>query len=424
MRSRTRWRQRGVLALGMSAALMVSAAACGSSGGSSSGSTGSTDSAAAQSLGPAKPATGDELKIGFITDGSGTTLDNSTEVAAAQAATSYLNDYQGGVAGHRLALTVCDTKQTPAGATDCANQLTAAKVPVVLMNNSGNVTPVFKVLSAAKVPLVLDINGDESTLGAKSGAYILVSPLTAALAGPAQVAKDAGAKKAAIFVLDVPGATGPVNSLDKIFYAKANVGLTIQPIPPGTADTTPQVQTVLGGKPEQVNLVGDPTFCTGVLKSLKTLGYTGSIVLQSQCVSPGAAAGIPGGYDGMKVVSGQTTNVADPEYKLYLAAMKKYQSDTDPTAKSLTAGGWVVTLGFSRAMAGLTAPITSAGVEKALATMPKTKLPLGGTATFQCDGKQVSITPSVCSTGGLVQTLDSKGKPTSEQPLDVSSVLP
>lgn len=416
---------RAIITLGMAAALIVGVAACSSSKSTTGGSPdGSSSSNAVDPLGTPKAATGAELKVGFITDGSGATLDNSTEVFAAQAAVSYVNDYLGGVAGRKVSLKVCEDKQTPAGATDCANQMVAAKVPVVLMNSSGNVQPIFKVLSAAKIPLVQDINGDEGPMSATANSYILVSPLTAALAGPAQVAKDNGAKKAAVFVLDVPGATGPVNALDKIFYGKAGIDLTIQPIPPGTADATPQVQTVLNKNPDFVNLVGDPTFCTSVLKALKTLGYDKGIVLQSQCVSPAAAAGIPGGYAGMSVVSGQTTNPDDPDRKLYVAAMKKYQSGTDPLAKSLTAGGWVVVLGWAKAMATLADPVTSESIDTAFSTMAATPLPLGGGSTFQCDFKQVSITPAVCSTGGLVQVLDKDGHPISEKPLDVSSVLP
>ena len=45
------------------------------------------------------------------------------------------------------------------------------------------------------------------------------------------------------------------------------------------------------------------------------------------------------------------------------------------------------------------------------AAMSPQPLPFGGGITFQCDGKQVSLTASVCSTGALEATLDQSGNP-------------
>ena len=51
-------------------------------------------------------------------------------------------------------------------------------------------------------------------------------------------------------------------------------------------------------------------------------------------------------------------------------------------------------------------------------------LPFGTGLTFQCNGQQVTITPSVCSTGSLEATLDQSGNPVGAfTPLDASALL-
>ena len=69
-----------------------------------------------------------------MTDGKTANIDNSSEIPSAQAAAHYVNDYLGGVGGHPIVLDVCDDQETPNGATDCANQFLADKVPAVLDN--------------------------------------------------------------------------------------------------------------------------------------------------------------------------------------------------------------------------------------------------------------------------------------------------
>src|SRR5579862_9572225 len=94
-------------------------AACGSStkssltGAAKASSAGNT----ASLLGQPNKATGTPVKVGLISDGKSATIDDTSEISAAQASASYINDYRGGVAGHPIDLVVCQTHQTPAGGT-------------------------------------------------------------------------------------------------------------------------------------------------------------------------------------------------------------------------------------------------------------------------------------------------------------------
>ena len=100
--------------VGVSACGALLLAGCGSSGKSNNATSGGPVSTSAAGgtgasggvLGPAKAATGSPVKIGFITDGKSATIDNSSEIPAAQAAAKYVNEHLGGVAGHAITLDV------------------------------------------------------------------------------------------------------------------------------------------------------------------------------------------------------------------------------------------------------------------------------------------------------------------------------
>lgn len=413
------WR-RGMFPLTAAAlGVMLMAASCSSSKSGSTSPTSTTSGA----LGTPNVAKGSPLKIGYITDGNSGPVNNLSEIPAAQAAVKYVNEYLGGVGGHVLSLDVCNDNGNPAGATDCANQLIAAKVPVVLINATGQTT-MYPLLNGAGVPIVAYAAGTPQQLTGKLS-YVLPNDVGSVFAGPAKIAQNAGAKRAAVFVIDVPTATSAAKQLDPLVYKNAGVPLDIVPIPPGTADMTPQFQAELGKGVESIQVFGNSSFCTSLLKAAQTLGYKGTTVLIQQCVATGSSAGIPGGYAGNKVVSVATTAPTDPDVKIYEAAMSTYAPDTPPFANGVTAGGFATVVSFAKAMKDLTgATTTSNDIVTALGAMPPTPLFFGAGITFQCNRKQIVIAPAICSTGVLEQTLDQAGNATGATTLlDTSDLL-
>ncbi|MCU1343798.1 MAG: putative branched-chain amino acid transport system, partial [Acidimicrobiia bacterium] len=369
----------------------TSAPATTATSGAGGASGAAPSSTVADVFGAPKPATGSTVKLGYITDGKGQAVDNSTEVPAAQAAVKYANDYLGGIGGHKIELDVCDDKQTPSGTSDCDNQLIADKVPVVLNNTSGSSDPLIKNVEAAGIPFISYQTGVQAILSSKD-ASVLTNGLGASFAAPAKMAQNSGAKRGAVFVIDVPSLAGPVRQLMPIIWKNAGIPVDIVPIAPGVADMTPQAQAELAKKPDLIEVLGDVTFCSSALKALKTLGYSKTLVIIPQCVTSTSAAGIPGGYTGMLEATVYSNDPTDAENQLYKAAMTKYSSGTDPYANGVTSGGWAVVLGAVRALTGLTGDITPASVKAALAAMPPTPVPLAPGLTFQCNGKQIAIT--------------------------------
>jgi branched-chain amino acid transport system substrate-binding protein len=410
--------RRSSLAILVCSAVVVTA--CGSSSKSTGTSATTAGGGSTSALGPSKPATGSPVKIGFVSDGKSQAVDNSSEIPAAEATAKYINEHLGGIAGHPISIDGCDTKDTPSGATDCANQMITDKVATVLNAVSGVTTYIYKGLSAGSIPYVEHEAADQNIITGKNS-YVLTNSL-ANFVGPPKVAQDAGAKRAAVIGIDVPGVTQPLKAIGSVFYKNAGVTLDIVPVPPGTPDMTPQVQSELSKNPDQIQVIGNAAFCTSALKAMKTLGFSKAILVISQCVSTSGEQAIPGGYAGMKEATITSSDPSDPDVKLFQEVMKTYSPSTQ--IADITPGAFATVLGFARAMSGLTGDVTPASVGTAFASMSPQPLPLGGGSTFQCNGKQVSFAQAICSTGVLVATLDSSGKPQGGfKALDVSALL-
>jgi branched-chain amino acid transport system substrate-binding protein len=412
----TKWTSRRSIFAAAASGVLVLAAACGSSS-TSSGSSSSSQSAL---LGPSKPATGSPVKIGFVSDGKTATIDNSSEIPAAQATAKYINQHLGGLSGHPIQIDSCSTQQTPSGASTCATQMVNDKVAAVLVSVSGQSVSIFNGVNAAGIPYVESESSDQQILLAKN-TYVPTNSLND-FVGPAKIAQNAGAKRAAVVGIDLPSVSQPVKTIDTIFYKNAGITLDYVAVPPGTADMTPQIQAELSKNPDQVEVIGDAAFCTSALKPLKTLGFNKPIVLINQCVSPGSVTAIPGGYAGMKVVTVNSTDPNDPGVKLFHAVMSTYSPSTQIV--DVTSGAYATVLGFARAMTGLTGDVTPASVASTFTSMSPQQWPLGEGITFQCNSKAIPFTPAVCSAGGLVGTLNTQGNVQGGyQTLDSSSLL-
>jgi len=395
--------------VGLVAALTLVASACSSSSSSKSstpGKTTSTGTANLTLLGPVKRASGTPLEIGYIYAGQSEAIDGQPELAIAQATVKYVNEHLGGVAGRPLKLVVCADGASPAGASGCANQMIAAKVPVVLSAAPGQPATVIKALEPAKIPYFLYAGLDQSVLLSPDG-YVVTDPL-ASLAVPIKLAKDTGVKKAAMVLIDLPAAVGPVKSIATPLFNKAGVSVSYTAIAPGTPDMTPQMQAALSNGAQQFSIIGDATFCISALGALKTLGFKGTIMINSQCLSPDVAKSVPGGIDGVKIATSESLDPKDPEVALYEAVAAKYAPGTPPHLSG-NSGGYGAVMGFARAMQGFGAgDVSAATIAQTLTSMPPRRMPLLGKQTFRCD-RTTPLTPAVCSTGAVILTVDASG---------------
>lgn len=385
--------------------IAATAAGCGGDDKDDSGSKAETSTTVdASVLGQKNPATGAAVKIGFLYDGTTEAIDNGPDLVAAQAATSYVNDYLGGLGGRKLELDVCATNQNPAGAGDCVTQFANDRVPVVVNGVTGQAGSVFEPLQKAGIPVFVTAADPRD-----AGADIMTNGPLAIAAGPAKIFADEGVKQATIIGIDVPAASAALKVSAPLFYKKAGVGVDVVLIPPDTADMTPNIQAALTKDPGGMTVVGDPLFCTKAMNAIAATGYTGKLVVIPQCINESFLQTVTN-LEGATMLTTATNDPGSEQYQQYLAVMSTY-GGKDPQVGGAAPQSYQAVLGFVRAMAGVTGELTPDSVRAALKAMPPTEMPLGDGITFQCDGKQVAITPTICSQDVLKATLDAKGQP-------------
>jgi len=404
--------------------MALTLAACGSSSSdnsaadSGSGSTGGGASAAV--LGTPNAATGSPITIGMISDGKGSALDDTDEFKGAQAAAAYANAYLGGIAGHKINVKVCQSRQDPAAATDCANQMVSAHASAVVEGTLAEVDQTIKVLSPAGIPLAA---------GSASSQAALTSPNVFSLFNglsyfgvPAAAGQKLGVKKADMVVIGVPGAEGPAREVGTALYKNAGIDLTVTAVPPGTADMTPQITAASSGKPGLYHVFGNDSFCTPAISAIKTVDPSAKIMAISQCVSAAGAQSIPGGYEGVQVATTADLDPANPETKLFNAVIAKYGDGGKPTL--LGTQGYAPMLALINALnAAKITDTSAAGVIAAIKSAPATTYPLAAGAKFQCNGKQMAISPNVCSSNGILASAKADGTLTDYQLIPADPTL-
>ena len=411
-------RRFAVLVVTLSSLALIAAACTSSNPAPPSGAPGSQPDSSAV-LGKPNKATGSPIKIGFVDDGKTPGIDHTPLIAAFNATVQYANEYLGGINGHVIEVDECATLNTPSGATQCAVRLTQDGVAAVLVTASAQDANVFNALAGTGITYFTFAAANQDVI-VKPGALVLTNP-TASVAAPAKIAKEAGYAKAGMIVIDVPAATGPLNTLARPIFEKAGVGLEMVAISPQTADMTPQIQAAIGTGAQLFSVIGTDDFNATAIKALKQLDFQGKIVMVTQ-PNESMAENIPGGLEGVLYLTAVTGDQSDPDVQLYNAVMQTYAPDA--VSSSLSPWAFVNVMAFVRALTGDASAVDAASVAKALGSMPKQiPLPMGGGITYQCGANLVPILANVCSVNFLETTLDAQGKGDSYELVDVSSYI-
>lgn len=374
----------------------------------STGTEGATTTVA-DVLGTPNKATGDPIVIGVINEGGGDTVNQQSENTAKgmQIAADYANEYLGGIAGHPIKLEICGNKNTPAGATACANQLVEKKVNLYTDPYSGFEGDIVKVLVPAGIPMLVGSSSSQEGL-TTPGVFAMTGGYPANLGAMAIDAKAAGVKKFAMIVTDVPAASGAASALGGIVFKKEGVDFTTVAVPLGTADFTPQLQQAIADGADALGVTGDASFCTSFFNAYKTLGLTAKKYIISVCLDPTVIQSSGDVLAGSRVgVSRQ----ASAEDAVFAATVAKYgEAGTDATIGGGIADGWSTLISVVNTFKGYTGPIDNASLLAAIKAAKDVPLALSGGLTFTCDGTAISILANICSAQIQMATVDAKGQ--------------
>lgn len=390
----------------LAAALAVSACA-----GTDDGATPSVQYGATTEL-PAKPASGTPVKIGFVSAEGGPLGQLPDARAAAEAATKYVNENLGGVAGRPIDLVVCKEKEDPASARDCGNQLVAAGVVAVVAPAIGQGDAIVPVVAGAGVPYVTTVgpSGAEMT---SPNSFVLSGGVPAAFAAAAKYSGSKGYKRVVILANDAGSVVASIKMLADPSFQGAGVAVDTIGVPVGTPDMTPQVSAALSQNPDAVFLVGESGLCTAVLRSLDTLAAKVDKLAVSTCVGQDVAEATgPAAVEGTHVFSSAEMVSDDPDTVLFRTVMAKYAPQTDIYGFAFS--GYQPLLGLVRAIQNVQGEYTPASVLAAVKSAQQIPVPLSKGLTFTCDGQQVFVLTSVCGRGAIVTTVRD-GKSTDPQ---------
>lgn len=278
-------------------------------------------SASASVFGAVHKATGSPYLFGLINDETGAVTfpeARQAEIAAAD----YVNEYMDGINGHPIELADCISDGTAPTSARCASEL-VAKHPVAILGAADSGTPGSEpVYERAGLAYLGGVPFTPVEQNAKNSIQFWSVSLGDNAAAAVYAAKDLHVKSAAVLYFN--NSQGKIAGLDIIPPTMKAAGVkTVTPIgiPPTTPDPSPEVAEALANHPQLV-YVDIPNNCGVVIKDLKSLGFTGTIMGIDPCTSPQSIASAAGAAQGMYVATAFDTTGAP--FALFLAAMKKY----------------------------------------------------------------------------------------------------
>lgn len=391
---------------------VASLAACSSSGTAKSGgdrspsassTAGSSNSPAAlAAYFPGKKAAGTPVKIGLIND-EGSSPTSQPEVGdAAMAAATYANDELGGISGHPIQVDRCAETEDSASATACANKMVDDRVVAVDIGTTGFGDTMVPIITKAGIPYVSASGSSISELNT-SGAFMWTGGFAADIDGFAKYSAQEGFKKVVGFFIDEPASIQGAKSLGVPAFKAAGVGFTIESVPAGVADATPQVTAGLSSHPDAGMVLGDPAVCTSVLKALSVVDPGIPRMANTGCLSASVASALGSAFNGVKIMGRSDTTSSALEAQLFQYVMAKYAPKTSLSGDVVT--GYQGMLGLVRAVAGLTGDVSPASMMAAIKAAKKVPLPAGAGLTFTCDGNQMPGLRSNCNGGDIILTV-------------------
>ena len=371
----------------------------------------SDDGTSESVLGEPNPADGEPFVVGFPVDTGGESLDNIEAQIAGAATAQYVNEFLGGIEGRPLEIMFCSTRQSPASASECANEFVQNGVSAVILG----ATPFGEILASAiteaGIPYLVTVAASTAEL-VGPGAVVLTGDVFATWGAPALYLEEQGLENFGFIGVDVPSQTQGAELLFFPGYEGAGYNINSSFVAAGTADMSANAAAIANS--DVFLVLGDAAFCTSALQAVKTQAPDVPIYLAFQCVSSDAADVIPGGYDGVRITQGTRLDPADPETALFEEVLETYaEEDLSGLGRGFLSDAFVATLAFDRLMEGYTGDGSPATVLEQLKTSTAT-LPLSGGTQIDCSNPPLPFAPNVCSAGAWLVELDENGNPGTE----------
>jgi ABC-type branched-subunit amino acid transport system substrate-binding protein len=309
------------------AAVAILVAACGGGGdttgsSTSEGGSGGTRTSASETTGgsvihlaTAVPVTGQGYQAPEMAEGM-------------EAALEAINA-EGGVDGHRLELSVCDTGFTANGETGCAHQMIDEEVdaivaPFMLADSSGASWP---IIEKAGIPSIGQQGASVAELNSPN-VFPLGSSFVGPYAGTAVVAAEQKAKKIVILADDPNPAAEPIEEL--IGGVLKGAGITDVTTVTGHTQSDPTFATAgaeaVDADPEAVIVTATPNDVATMVKALHASGYEGKLIIPTLLLPGQSLEALGPEAEGILVTSATEfeSDDSNPGIQKFKAEMEKY----------------------------------------------------------------------------------------------------
>lgn len=344
-------------------------------------------------FGSVHKAKGSPYVFGMINDETGAvTFPEARQGAIAAAA--YANTYLNGINGHPIVIDNCEGDGTPATATRCANEL-VAKHPVAILGAADVGAPAsIPIYAHAGLAYLGGIPFTPVPQTAPNSVQFWSVSVGDNLAASVFAGKKLGIKSIAIMYFSNPQGASLLPQITPVLKAAGVTTVKDIPVSPTTSDPSPQAALVESAGVQAV-YVDIPNGCAAVLKSLKSVGFSGKIFGIDPCSAPPAIQAAAGGAEGMYVASPfvlQTGSSAQAQ--LFRAAMAKWAAK-GTFIDSISTAGFATVINVQAALSKVSGKLTEKSVLAAFKT--GSNHPNFLSHAYTCNGQAMAKLSAICN---------------------------
>ena len=388
------WLSAVALAVTGLVAAGCSSSGSGSAGASSTPTSGTSTAAASNSVfGTPKKATGTPYVFGMINDETGAVTFPEGRQGAIAAA-NYVNDYLGGINGHPIQIDECTGDGTPATAARCANQLVADHPMAILGAADVGAPASIPIYQHANLAYLGGIPFTPVPMVAPNSIQFWSVSVGDNAAAAVYAGKTLGVKSVALVYFSNPQGESIIPQITPVFKAAGVTTIKYVPLSPTSPDPSPQAALVESSG-AQLAYVDVPNGCGNMLKSLKTVGYTGKLMGIDPCGAPPVIAASAGGANGLYIASPFVLqNGGSQDAQLFQAAMKKY-APAGTLIDSISTAGFATVINVQKALSNIKGTPTTSSILGAFKS--GTDHPNFLSHPYTCNGQQMKGAPAICN---------------------------
>jgi branched-chain amino acid transport system substrate-binding protein len=372
----------------------VLVAGCGGndkpSSSNSAKSTATADASAA--LGATKQASGDPIVLGLLNLESGPVTFPEYRQAA-ELAVKYINDYKGGIGGKPVKIESCATDGQPSTSARCAGQMVDKKPTAILGGADIGAPGAFPVYARADLAYLGGIPFTPVESNAPNAVQFYSISIGDNAAASKYAAEELDVKKASVIYTD--DTQGKATGLGVIVPALTKAGVDVKSVPvaPSAADFTSVAAAAIQSGPDMV-YVNSPNACPGILKALKSVGFSGKIFGIDPCTSPQALDTAGDAAEGLYFAQPfESLDSGTDDAKLMLAAWQKY-GPKDLALDSIAQAGFSTVMNIQAALDG----VSTLDTKSILAAFKDGAAHPNFLAhDYTCDGKQLAGNTAICN---------------------------